>query len=91
LTESHWVDLLTAYFPTASMDSDTARFPGSLNLLDTIASLASISTDLAVAGSALRGIDFVTEAAECYCSAPSTDHSGTPSTAAKYFNTIASY
>ena len=73
------------------MGFDTARSPGSLSLLDTIAGLASKSTDLAVADSALEGIDFATGAAERYCSAPNIDLSGIAGMAAKHSSTVASY
>ena len=91
MTESHWVDSLTAYYPTASVDSDTARSPGSLSLFDTIAGLASKSTDLVVADSALEGIDFATRATERYCFAPNINLSGTAGMAANHSSTVASY
>ena len=91
LTKSHWVDSLTAYYPTTSMDSDTTRFPGSLSLLDTIASLASKSTDLDVADSAFEGIDFATGATKRYCSALNIHLYCTTGMVTKHSSTAVSY
>jgi hypothetical protein len=75
LTESHWAGSPTT--SCLSEDSDTARFPGSLDPLGTIAGLAYQSTDLAATSD---GNHFATVATKRYFSGPNTGLSDTART-----------